>query len=566
MKIRFTLFIFPCLLINSSLIGQVNHEWSFSIGSKKSEGQGYAFADHAGNIYSMLEMKDSVDIDPGPGLELIVPEENSISFILTKNDEDGNLVFGIPFYVYDEDSNGYLTEVAQNQIRASFGFTDSLVYERNGIREKLFSQPGKYNAILTFDLDGNIIDSYFFHSPEEFYFISSHTFPDGKVLLAGSFRDTFALNPQSPLTLYSSGEADGFILLADQNFKPIWASQFKGNGYDYTSSIFVRDDEQIYFTVGFEDTLTLSTPQGPITQISAGVEDALFGYMNLNGEIEKFFFIQGDGYDDARDIASDASGNIYICGSFEHTVNFASGSQAPHFATAVNESDGYVAKYDAGGNLVWLGLYPSGDYGGASTLDLKRGNELYISGYFTEKGDINPGPDSLIVYTGDDSSPFISKLSTDGEFIWAIPFISNQVAGIRALMINTETSRIVANGFFYDSLHCSEVPGENWLDTDHGADCFLFSLSEENVATATQEQAQIEIAIYPNPTSGQVHINAEHEIKQVSVQSFDGKLIGNWNFTPSEHQEMDLHDLPSGLYYLSIQSGDQWTTEKIVIQ
>jgi len=133
-------------------------------------------------------------------------------------------------------------------------------------------------------------------------------------------------------------------------------------------------------------------------------------------------------------------------------------------------------------------------------------------------------------------------------------------------MINTETSRIVANGFFYDSIHCSEIPGENWLGTPYGADCFLISLSEENVVTAIQEQAPIEIGVYPNPTSGQVHINAEHEIKQVSVQSSDGKLIGNWNFTPSEQQELDLHDLPSGLYYMRIQSGDQWSTEKIVIQ
>ena len=124
----------------------------------------------------------------------------------------------------------------------------------------------------------------------------------------------------------------------------------------------------------------------------------------------------------------------------------------------------------------------------------------------------------------------------------------------------------MANGFFYDSIHCSEIPGENWLGTPYGADCFLISLSEENVITATQDQALLEIGVYPNPTSGQLHINAEHDIKQVNVQSLDGKLIGHWNFTPSEQQEMNLQYLPSGMYYLSIQSGDQWSTEKIVIQ
>ena len=98
MKINVTLFILPFMLVNWSMMGQVAHEWSFGIGSNQSEGTGEAFADHAGNIYSILEMKDSVDIDPGPGVELIVPEFGE-SYILTKNDEDGNLVFGYPFQV-----------------------------------------------------------------------------------------------------------------------------------------------------------------------------------------------------------------------------------------------------------------------------------------------------------------------------------------------------------------------------------------------------------------------------------------------------------------------------------
>src|SRR6187401_2665979 len=300
--------------------------------------------------------------------------------------------------------------------------------------------------------------------------------------------------------------------------------------------------------------------------VSHGHLDGFFGYMNLSGEIEKVFFFHGQGYDEVYDIKSDETGNMYVCGSFEQTVNFAGISQAPQFRTAVGESDGFVAKYDDNGNLVWVGIYADTGHGSVQSLDLKRGNEIYLKGSFTLKADLNPGPDSLIIHTGERASPFISKLSIHGDFIWSIPFISNDYAFIRSLIILTETSRIVANGYYYDSLHCSEIPGENWLDTDQGSDIFLMSFSEENVVTATQDQASIEIGVYPNPTSGPLHINAEMEINQVSVQSSDGKLIGNWNFTPSPHQEMDLHDLPSGLYYMSIQSGDQWNTEKIVIQ
>ena len=565
MKINFTLFFIPLMLVSGHLFCQVHHEWSFGIGSKESEGQGAAFADYAGNIYSLMQMKDSVDVDPGPGVELIVPEKD-LCLVLTKNDENGNLVYGFPFDV-DAGAYGEIMEVAQNQIRISIGFRDSLVYTHNHIREMLFNSPGSHQAILSLDLDGKLIRHYVFSASEDLYFSSMHTLPDGKIVMAGTFNDSFALSTQTPWKLYSDGGADGFILLADQNFNTYWAYQFKGTGYDYIASMVVENDERIYFTAGFDDSLSLATLQGPILQVSLGDNDALFGYLNLKGEMEKVFFIRGTGYDDISDIASDALGNMYICGEFENTVNFAGTSQAPRTATAVNESDGYVAKYDATGNLVWLGLYPSEDYGGAYTLDLKRGNELYISGTFTLKSDLNPGPDSLIVYTGYHSSPFISKLSTDGEFIWAVPFITNEVAGIRALMVLTASSRIVANGFYYDSLHCSEIPGENWLHTDHGADCFLFSLTEENVVTANHEIpgpiTPSDISVFPNPTSANITVKSESAIKSVSIQSADGRLIRTIQPALNE-TEIKMSDLPTGIYYLSVRTNDKVETEKVI--
>ena len=124
MKIKITLVLLSLMLIKWSLVGQVHHEWSFGIGSKNTDYPGNSFADHAGNIYSLMEMLDSVDIDPGPGLEIIAPV-NGVSLVLTKTDEDGNLVFGIPFYG-NEYSYGGITEVAQNQIRLTLDFRDSL--------------------------------------------------------------------------------------------------------------------------------------------------------------------------------------------------------------------------------------------------------------------------------------------------------------------------------------------------------------------------------------------------------------------------------------------------------
>jgi hypothetical protein len=559
--------LFICAFLNHTLTGQINHEWSFSIGSKGSEGSGGSVVDHAGNIYILMEMKDTADVDPGPGIVQIVPEQGD-SWILTKYDADGNLVFGNPFFT-DENAGGSVLEAKFNQVRLVINFHDSLVYAQNGIREKLYENPGNNTALITLDLGGNITDSYFYSSPEDSYIDNLYTFPDGRTLIDGSFTDTLVFNPQSPVTLISKGEGDAFFMMLDDQYVPIWNQHFSGPGYDYINSAFVWQDERIYFTGGYEDTLSMNTINGPLKLIAGGEEDPFFGYFSLTGDLEKVFTIKGIQDEDMRDIRVDAAGNMYVVGYFEGLVNFANPAQLPVLHIAVSEGDGYIGRFSPDGHLDWLGIYTNTEYGGAYTIELKRENELYVSGTFAGTADINPGPDSLMVTTGFDSSPFISKLNTDGELLWSVPFYTNEVAGIRELSVLTEDSRIVVNGFFYDSLQCGTVAGENWLGTKYGADCFVASYSEENVMTAShdfQKYSPENFNIYPNPAMENISIQCNDELIFLSLYNASGELIKRMDDVYATEVNMNLAELPAGIYYLQGNSKDKIITGKVTKQ
>ena len=568
MKSIFTLLIIFSLFLCGSVSGQINHDWSFSIGSTKSEGSGGSVVDHEGSVYILMIMKDTVDVDPGPAIVEIIPE-NEVSWILTKYDSYGNLVYGNPFYT-DENSSGAVLEARHNQARIYLNFHDSLVYEQNGFRQKLYDRPGNNSAILTLDLNGNVIDSYFYAINEDSYLASLYTFPDGRTLIAGSFSDTLIFNPQSPIALVSAGGEDGYFMMLDANYNPLWYQHFKGTGYNYIDDLTVINDQKIYFTAGYEDTLLLTTTSGPLELVSEGEQDGIFGYITVNGGLEKVFSLKGPGHEEIRDITADTDGNMFVCGFFEQTINFAHPSQPPVFRTSTAESDGYISKYDEDGNLDWLGIYPSSDYAGVHNVVLKRNDELYFTGSFTLKGDLNPGPDSMIVNSGYHSSPFISKLKTNGEFLWSVPFLTNEVAGIREISVLTEESRIVVNGIFYDSIHMGTIEGENWLDTDYGADCFVASYSEENVTTANHEiLGQVSpdmFNVFPNPVTENCTILSRENLSSISLYNSSGELVRQMENIDNHQTDMNLNGLPAGLYYITGTSQDKVMTSKVIKQ
>src|SRR5688572_30408922 len=62
--------------------------------------------------------------------------------------------------------------------------------------------------------------------------------------------------------------------------------------------------------------------------------------------------IGGTGDDFIQSIYTDASGNVYISGSFKGTVDFDPGTGVANLVATGTSSDAFFAKYDNSGNLL----------------------------------------------------------------------------------------------------------------------------------------------------------------------------------------------------------------------
>ena len=535
--------------------------WAFPIGSNLesgAEGVGGMDLDHEDNLYAIPLFQDTTDIDPGPAEHLFIPNY-LYGGPLVKYDRDGQLVWAHNFI--GGNATGRVMEVAYNRIIVTYSFIDSLIYDNGTQATTLIRQAGWHFACIFLDLDGVPLN--YFVMPGNGYpdINKLLTLPDQRILITGSFQDSLAFGSGHP-TLLSAGDDDGYFALLNPDFSVAWVRQFGSPGYDYIQDVAING-HQIAFSAEYQDVIQLVTINGPVTLSFAGEEDGAFGTLDLNGNFVNAFSIGGPASDNVEAIDIDADGNLYIAGYFEGSVNFAGANQAPHVYTSWADNDGYIARYSSNGDLQWNRVYTTNDYGGIYTLTLERNNELYASGGFAGRVDLNPGQDSLVVDEGYHSTAFLTKLNTDGSWLWSNWFRSQNNVGIRELVVSTELNRIYLNGFFFKDMNCAVLPEENYIYTHGGSDAFFAAFDEAGVISSNDEIAVNESVLYPNPTLGQITIEAEEEIKELEILSASGTSIRILK-AGANTITFNIDPLPAGTYYVKVLFAERQEIRKVI--
>ena len=125
----------------------------------------------------------------------------------------------------------------------------------------------------------------------------------------------------------------------------------------------------------------------------------------------------GSGYgsqDEGNAIAINSSGDMYVAGFFNGTVDFDPGSNVVMLVSQGND-DIFLAKYSSSGNLLWAKAIGGADDDRALSLSL-YGNYPYISGSFEGTVDFDPGAGTANLTSG---GGFLAKYDGSGNYVWA---------------------------------------------------------------------------------------------------------------------------------------------------
>ncbi|MCD6066043.1 MAG: C-terminal target protein [Bacteroidetes bacterium] len=210
----------------------------------------------------------------------------------------------------------------------------------------------------------------------------------------------------------------GFTVNA-QNNALLWAKSVGSSaGTDIGLSVAVDVSGNVYTTGYFTGTVDFDPGAGSFPLTAGGNIDMYVSKLDASGNFVWAVAMGSTGYDQGNDIAVDASGNVYVSGYFQATVDFDPGAGSFPLSSA-GGTDIMVVKLDAAGSFVWAkAMGGTGDDTGQSiTLDASA--NVYSTGSFGATVDFDPGAGLANLTSAGNKDIFVSKLDFDGNFVWA---------------------------------------------------------------------------------------------------------------------------------------------------
>jgi hypothetical protein len=241
---------------------------------------------------------------------------------------------------------------------------------------------------------------------------------DGDIMVAGTFSGTATFGSAlAPQLLQSVGGLDFFLARLAPTLGLEWAVRGGGTGDDIisTNGIAVTTSGVTYVAGTFTGTASVS----PAAQllVSHGDVDVFIANYDENGVWASFArTFGGTGTESVASLVRDASGNLYLGGSFQGSVDFDPGA-GTHVVNSLSTSpaaDAYVMSLTAAGDLRWvdpIGAVISGDglVSIANGLSLAADGSIWAVGRFFGLADFDPGSGAVDKLSLGDADQFIVR-------------------------------------------------------------------------------------------------------------------------------------------------------------
>ena len=439
---------------------------------------------------------------------------------------------------------------------------------------------------------------------------------ENNVYVTGSFLNPTDFDPGEGEFILNPGPfMDAFLLKLDADGNFIWVKQFGGALQSFGEKLYVDHNDHLLVGGYFSGSVDFNPGDEIEERTSAGQYDYYVVKIDPEGEFLWVATGGGTGYDYTYDVASDSVGNVFITGDFNTTANF--DPENSDFSLTTNgNSDGFVAKYSAGGNFLW-----ARQVGGTSAEQLRsiacdnQGNAI-ITGRFNLTVDFDPGDGVLEIeaFMGS-ADAFVWKLDENGDLDWVKTFESEGSTEGMALCVD-QSNNIFTAGELMESADFDTGSGElilesagqddvyvvkldesgntDWayvfggssnqwvtgivvsngnqvvtaglnggtIDFDQGTDEFLingigfgdvFIQSSQQPGSYVSNHNDFELSAYPIPTTDVLRIKSESKINSYRILDIQGKTV-----LDSSHSGYSLNlnvtFLPSGIYFISLET------------
>ncbi len=462
--------IFVCKLSNLGIFS-----WANSIGGTNSDIPNAITLDPSGNVVLTGNFINTVDFDPSAATaNLTAVGSNDIfvyklsaagTYLWAKNMGGGSIDFGNAIAIR-----------ANGDIYTTGTFRGTVNFNPGSGTFNLTSLSRTDIFLSKLDASGNFVLANQISSSNINVGRGIAVDAAGSVYTTGNFRNAVDFNPSSGTNTYvSEGSDDIFISKLDSNGNYIWDIGIGSKSSDIAYAIAADANGYLYIVGSFTDTVDFNFSSATTNLISKGAGDIFICKIDTAGNFIWAKAIGGTGLDRASAIGIDATGNVYVAGSFRNTADFDPGAGIANL-TAIGASDIFILKLDVAGNYIWAKGIGDINIDIAVGIALDANANVYTIGSFNDAPDFDPGAGTFKLISLGSNDVFVSKLDAGGNFVWA-----KQVGGT-----NTDLGRgidvdangnVYITGSFNNTADFDPGVGTANLVSNGGSDIFMAKLN-----------------------------------------------------------------------------------------
>jgi len=255
-----------------------------------------------------------------------------------------------------------------------------------------------------------------------------------------------------------------------------WARTW--GGIDEDDGKFIESDSEnnVYVAGHFNDTVDFDP--GPEIVQRTGEYDIYLSKFDENGNFEWVKTWGSSDYEYFDGLALDSSGNIFMAGSFNFTIDF-DPDDGVHELTAADYDDNFILKLNSDGSFNWVFSLGTGFYTEFRDIEILPSGNVLVGGLFYETADFDPGPGESEFTSNGDCDAFIALYDQNGNFDWCRAWGGSGYDSVKSVSSGTGAKIYVA-GMFSDSVDFNPHPVDTEIRNSVDSwDAYLSKFNED---------------------------------------------------------------------------------------
>ena len=257
----------------------------------------------------------------------------------------------------------------------------------------------------------------------------------------------------------------------------VWGHNIGGlkdsGGYDVAND----DEGNVYITGNFSATVDFDPGAGTLTRTAIKESDIFVAKYDSTGQVIWVVTAGGQTWDQARALALDATGNIYVVGEFHQTVDFNPGPGVFNLEAA-GFQDAFIWKLGPDGSFIWAKKFSGSISDIPFFIVINSAGTMMIGGVFGESTDFDPSDNTQIHTVHGRWDAFVTFLNLDGEYLSSHTYGGAELDFVYMASVDQDDAFVVT-GTFNDSIDIDPGPAVQYLTSKGSNDVFIIKYNPD---------------------------------------------------------------------------------------